>query len=241
MKNFRFSLVFLTCSLVTVQVSAQNVDWPSYGGDNGSNKYSALNQINSDNVSQLVTAWEWDSPDNALVADIMQSSGPMLRPGPFKSTPIVVNGIMYLPTTYGQIISLDPASGETYWVFDTKTYQDGRPTNLGFNVRGVAYWEDSRKTRIFFATNKSYLWSIDYKSGIHDPEFGENGRVDLTRGLGREVDRSQYGVVSPPLVSNNKVIVNSIVIDGPRNKEAPPGHVRAFNPHTGEIVCRKKR
>ena len=70
MKNFRFSLVFLTCSLMTNQVSAQNVDWPSYGGDNGSNKYSALNQINSDNVSQLVTAWEWDSPDNALVADI---------------------------------------------------------------------------------------------------------------------------------------------------------------------------
>ena len=235
MKNFRFYLVFLTCSLMTVQVSAQNVDWPSYGGDNGSNKYSALNQINSDNVSQLVTAWEWDSPDNALVADIMQSSGPMLRPGPFKSTPIVVNGIMYLPTTYGQIISLDPASGETYWVFDTKTYQDGRPTNLGFNVRGVAYWEDSRKTRIFFATNNSYLWSIDSNSGLPDPEFGENGRVDLTLGLGREVDRSQYGVVSPPLVSNNKVIVNSIVIDGPRNKEAPPGHVRAFNPHTGEI------
>ena len=235
MKNFRFSLGFLTCSLMTVQVSAQNVDWPSYGGDNGSNKYSALNQINSDNVSQLVTAWEWDSPDNALVADIMQSSGPMLRPGPFKSTPIVVNGIMYLPTTYGQIISLDPASGETYWVFDTKTYQDGRPTNLGFNVRGVAYWEDSRKTRIFFATNNSYLWSIDSNSGLPDPEFGENGRVDLTLGLGREVDRSQYGVVSPPLVSNNKVIVNSIVIDGPRNKEAPPGHVRAFNPHTGEI------
>ena len=220
---------------MTAQVSAQNVDWPSYGGDNGSNKYSALNQINSDNVSQLVTAWEWDSPDNALVADIMQSSGPMLRPGPFKSTPIVVNGIMYLPTTYGQIISLDPASGETYWVFDTKTYQDGRPTNLGFNVRGVAYWEDSRKTRIFFATNNSYLWSIDSNSGLPDPEFGENGRVDLTLGLGREVDRSQYGVVSPPLVSNNKVIVNSIVIDGPRNKEAPPGHVRAFNPHTGEI------
>ena len=235
MKNFRFTLVFLACSLMTAQVTAQNVDWPSYGGDNGSNKYSALNQINSDNVSQIVTAWEWDSPDNALVADIMQSSGPMLRPGPFKSTPIVVDGIMYLPTTYGQIISLDPTNGETHWVFDTKTYEDGRPTNLGFNVRGVAYWEDSRKTRIFFATNNSYLWSIDSDSGLPDPEFGENGRVDLTLGLGREVDRSQYGVVSPPLVSNNKVIVNSIVLDGPRNKEAPPGHVRAFSPHTGEL------
>ena len=56
---------------------------------------------------------------------------------------------MYLPTTYGQIASLDPVTGETRWVFDTRTYDDGRPTNLGFNVRGVAYWEQSGKTRIF--------------------------------------------------------------------------------------------
>ena len=72
-------------------------------------------------------------------------------------------------------------------------------------------------------------------TGLPDTEFGENGKIDLTIGLGREVDRRQYGVVSPPLVTNDKVIVNSIVLDGPRNKEAPPGHVRAFNPHTGEL------
>ena len=97
----------------------------------------------------LITAWEWLSPDNLLVSEIIESSGPMLRPGPFKATPIVVDGSMYLPTTYGQIASLDPATGETRWVFDTRTYDDGRPTNLGFNVRGVAYWEQSGKTRIF--------------------------------------------------------------------------------------------
>ena len=96
---------------MAVQASAQNVDWPSYGGDNGSTKYSALNQINSENVSQLLTVWEWASPDNALVPNIIQTEGPMLRPGSFKSTPIVVDGIMYLPTTYGQIVSLDPSSG----------------------------------------------------------------------------------------------------------------------------------
>jgi quinoprotein glucose dehydrogenase len=142
---------------------------------------------------------------------------------------------MYLPTTYGQVISLNPVSGETNWIFDTKTYEDGRPTNLGFNVRGVAFWDGGSEKRIFFATNNSYLWSIDSVTGIPDNEFGNGGKIDLTLGLNRGVDRSQYGVVSPPLVSNNKVVVNSIVIDGPRNKEAPPGHVRAFNPLTGDL------
>ena len=233
--NIKLTLIRLIPFIVSAFTEAQNVDWPSYGGDNGSSKYSALNQINTNNVADLITAWEWLSPDNLLVSEIIESSGPMLRPGPFKATPIVVDGSMYIPTTYGQIASLDPATGETRWVFDTRTYDDGRPTNLGFNVRGVAYWEQSGKTRIFFATNNSYLWSIDAGTGLPDAEFGENGKIDLTIGLGREVDRRQYGVVSPPLVTNDKVIVNSIVLDGPRNKEAPPGHVRAFNPHTGEL------
>jgi len=216
-------------------ISAQNIDWPSYGGDNGSTKYLPLNQINSENVADLVIAWEWNSVDNALVPGIVENSGPMLRPGSYKATPIVVDGSMYLPTSYGQIVALDPVSGETRWVFDTKTYEDGRPTNLGFNVRGVAYWEGKGEERIFFATNNSYLWSINALTGLPDRSFGEQGRIDLTEGLGRPVDRGIYGVVSPPLVSGDRVIVNSIVVDGPRDKEAPPGHVRAFNPVSGEL------
>jgi len=234
---------YFSCSVICLFVNAclhmstiaQNVDWPSYGGDNGSTKYLPLNQINSENVADLVIAWEWNSVDNALVSEIVENSGPMLRPNSYKATPIVVDGSMYLPTSYGQIVALDPVSGETRWVFDTKTYEDGRPTNLGFNVRGVAYWEGQGEERIFFATNNSYLWSIDALTGLADRSFGEQGRIDLTEGLGRPVDRGIYGVVSPPLVSGDRVIVNSIVVDGPRNKEAPPGHVRAFNPISGEL------
>ena len=234
MKKIHF-ISTLLFAFLSGSISAQNIDWPSYGGDNGSTKYLPLNQINSENVADLVIAWEWNSVDNTLVPGIVENSGPMLRPGSYKATPIVVDGSMYLPTSYGQIVALDPVSGETRWVFDTKTYEDGRPTNLGFNVRGVAYWEGEGEERIFFATNNSYLWSIDALTGLPDKSFGEQGRIDLTEGLGRPVDRGIYGVVSPPLVSGDRVIVNSIVVDGPRNKEAPPGHVRAFNPVSGEL------
>ncbi|MDB3992650.1 pyrroloquinoline quinone-dependent dehydrogenase [Gammaproteobacteria bacterium] len=236
MKYFSSSIFFLLLAIhFQTNTIAQDLDWPSYGGNNNSTKYLPLSQINANNVSNLIVAWEWMSADNLLVPEIMAESGPMLRPGSYKATPIVVDGAMYLPTSYGQIASVDPVSGQTLWVFDTKTYDDGRPTNLGFNVRGVAYWEGEGKERIFFATNNSYLWSVDAMTGLPDELFGDQGRIDLTQGLGRPVDREIYGVVSPPLVTGDRVIVNSIVVDGPRNKEAPPGHVRAFNPISGEL------
>ena len=60
-------LTTILCVLLSYNSFAQ--DWPSYGGDNGSRKYSALDQINSSNVVRLETAWEWDSVDNATVAN----------------------------------------------------------------------------------------------------------------------------------------------------------------------------
>ena len=210
-------------------------DWPSYGGDNASRKYSALDQINASNVADLVPAWIWDSPDNATVAENIANEDFRAVPAGFKATPIVVDAVMYIPTSFGRVVALDAASGAVKWVFDTNAWASGRPANLGYNSRGVGYWEEGDKRRVFFATNDANLWSIDVESGLPDSQFGEAGRVDLALGLGREIDRRQYGVVSPPLVTNGIVVVNSIINDGPRTKEMPPGHVRGFNPHTGAI------
>ena len=69
MKNIKLTLIRLIPFIVSTFAKGQNVDWPSYSGDNGSSKYSALNQINTNNVSDLISAWEWLSPDNLLVSD----------------------------------------------------------------------------------------------------------------------------------------------------------------------------
>lgn len=220
---------------VLITFSSHAVDWPSYGGDNGSQKYSTLDQINASNVNRLESAWTWDSVDNATVANNIANDNARAAPAGYKATPIVVGDTMYVPTSFGRIAALDAVSGAEKWVFDTRAWEAGRPTNLGYNTRGVAYWEEDGEERIFFATNDSTLWSIDVGSGQPDTNFGDNGRIDLSLGLGREIDKSQYGVVSPPLVTNNRVVVNSIVLDGGRSKEMPPGHVRAFNPITGEL------
>ena len=210
-------------------------DWPSYGGDNGSQKYMPFDQINKSNVANVTTAWVWDSPDNATVADNYKKENFRATPAGYKATPIVVDGVMYIPTSFGRIVALDAASGAEKWVFDTKAWEAGRPANLGYNTRGVAYWEEGGKKRVFLATNDSYLWSINAETGEPDPEFADGGKLDLALGLGREIDRRQYGVVSPPLITNNRLVVNSIINDGPSTKEMPPGNVRAFNPATGEL------
>lgn len=211
-------------------------DWPSYGGDNGSQKYSILDQINADNVSDLGLAWEWESVDNPTVAANLEAGNNRAVPAAYKATPIVVDGVMYVSTSFGRIVALDAFSGEQKWSFDTAAWEAGRPMNLGYNTRGVAHWQKEDKQRLFFATYDSYLWSIDLATGMPDSSFGEGGRVDLVQGLGRDFERQLYGVISPPLVTNDKVIVNSAIHDSPQSLEMPPGDVRAFDPETGEVV-----
>ena len=227
------------CTVLFAMVLSPHIvaqDWPSYGGDNGSQKYSSLDQINADNVSKLEVSWEWESVDNPTVSANLEEGNNRAVPAAYKATPIVVDGVMYVSTSFGRIVALDAFSGELRWSFDTAAWQAGRPMNLGYNTRGVAHWRKGDKQRLFFATYDSYLWSIDLATGMPDPDFGESGRVDLVLGLGRDFERRLYGVISPPLVTNDRVIVNSAIHDSPQSLEMPPGDVRAFDPETGEVV-----
>ncbi|MEX0619855.1 MAG: pyrroloquinoline quinone-dependent dehydrogenase [Pseudohongiellaceae bacterium] len=226
---------FVAGLAVAATAFASANEWPHYGGDLGSRKYSPLSQVSADNVDQLRIAWSWETPDNATVADNIAAENFQAMPAGYKATPIEIDDTLYVPTSFGRVAALDGASGEQKWVFDTGAWERGRPTNLGYNVRGVSYWTDGSRQRIFFATNDAYLWSLDAETGRPDQAFGDEGRLDLTEGLGRPVDRDVYSVISPPLVVSDVVIVNSSISDGPRNKEAPPGHVRAFNPVSGDL------
>jgi quinoprotein glucose dehydrogenase len=204
-------------------------DWRFYGQDRSSSKYSSLDQIDEENLQTLELAWTWESPDNAMVA-VNRS----LTPIGFKSTPIMIDDVLYVSTSLGQVVAIEAATGQTIWQFDSKTWNSGRPTNLGFNHRGVAYWRAGSAERILMPTNNGRLWSLDAKTGKPDPDFGENGVVDLTVGLGREINRKHYSVISAPMVVGDIVVVGSSILDGPPGREMPPGHVRGFNIKTGE-------
>ncbi len=223
------ALLVLASATAWAQHGVSDGNWPSYGGDYGSTKYTALDQIDRDNVADLQVAWRWESPDNAEVA-----ADPQVTPAQYKVTPLMIGGVLYVSTSHGQVAAIDGATGESKWVFDTEDWRQGRPTNLGYNHRGVGYWTDGEQARILMPTNQAWLWAIDAHTGEPVGDFGVEGKVDLTQGLGRRVLRRIYSVISAPMIIGDTVVVGSSIFDGPTRKEMPPGHVRGFDVRTGE-------
>ena len=217
--------------LAVAQTGAAPEQWPTYGGDPGSTKYSPLDQIDGDTVQQLRVVWRWDSPDNAVVV-ANRADLPRL-PWAFKSTPLMVDGVLYVKTSMSQAAAIDAATGETRWVFDPGTWQGESPANTGFNSRGVAYWSDGLNSRIFLPTGNAYLYALDAQTGRPVSDFGADGAVDATQGLRRPIPRREYQLMSAPTVVGDVVVIGSVVSDGPRYQLAPPGDVRGFDARTG--------
>lgn len=228
MVGFPFLNFLLAVSLMPF--SDAKKEWLSYGGDKANTRYSPLSQIDRTNVHEMRIAWRWDSVENDLVR-----RNPQLHPFVFEATPLMVGDVLYTSTSFSQVAAIDATLGKTIWVFDPKSYASGRPTNLGFVHRGVAYWTDGREERILFATGDAYLIALDAKTGQPIPEFGQNGRIDLTQGLRRPINRRHYSVTSPPVVCRDVVTVGSSISDLPMRKEAPPGDVRGFDVRTGKL------
>ena len=105
--------------------------------------------------------------------------------GDYRATPIFVDGVLYTATNHSQVVALDPASGEELWLFDPESYRAGPPNFSPVQTRGIEYWTDGEIERIFIATLGKKLVSIDIETGRPDPNFGDDGFVDLRGELGR--------------------------------------------------------
>ncbi len=195
-------------------------EWTAYGRDTWNTKYSPLDQINAANAGELRVAWRWDSIDNAV------AKRRSLSPGPNESTPLVVDGVLYTVTGLNQVAALDPATGKALWTYNPEAY--------GSVHRGLAYWTDGRERRLFLASKDSYRRALDPATGKPIPSFGENGRVDLTKGLRRAVPRDIVAHTSPPVVCGDVLVVGGAVDDFQDQREMPPGDVRGFDVRTGK-------
>jgi quinoprotein glucose dehydrogenase len=130
MKNIDLIAAMLASTMLALTGGVFAADWPSYGGDNGSQKYSELDQIDASNVAELTTAWIWESPDNATVAENIANQNYRAVPAGFKATPIVIDGMMYVPSSFGRVVAIDAASGVEQWVFDTEAWASGGQRTL---------------------------------------------------------------------------------------------------------------
>jgi quinoprotein glucose dehydrogenase len=229
----RTLVLIAVATLLTGATPGQTVppiqEWPAYAADPGSSHYSPLAEIDRSNVGRLHLAWEW-KPDE----DAMPDYG--VRPGNFENTPLMIDNVLYLSTSYNRVVALDAETGARLWMYDPKAYVDGQPPNgTGFVHRGVAAWRDGDKLRIFM-NSRAHLICLDAKTGQPVDGFGDHGIVDLARGLRWDVDPKRYTNTSPPVVYKNLVILGNGVGDRLVYRRDPPGDVRAFDARTGKIV-----
>ncbi|MCH8333164.1 PQQ-binding-like beta-propeller repeat protein, partial [Candidatus Sumerlaeota bacterium] len=225
------------------QYGTRGEEWPSYGGDAGSTKYSPLDQINKENFESLRVVWTWQSPDDRIMRE--NRGVARLRISGFKATPLMIGGVLYLNTGLDQVAALDALTGDLLWIHDPESYKGGAPASaVGFLNRGVTYWSDGEDQRIFHGTSDGYLMAFNARTGKPIPDFGVGGKVDLMSAVPR-VSRQDtlvlaggeafhLSVDSPPTVCRDVVIVGSSQSDRPPTKEWPPGYVQAFDVRTGE-------
>lgn len=225
----RYTISIISVFLCAFAYSMQNYDWSSYASDLGAKKYAPMNQINANNVKNLAPVWQWDSTDNDIVKE------KNLNTAYYQTTPILANKRLYVSTPLNQVAALDPETGATIWMFDPKVYLNGYPANAGFAHRGVSYWTDGKLKRLIYGTNDGRLISLDPDSGSPINNFGAQGTVDLTQGLGKEVSRSDYGVTSPPAICKNTVIIGSSIVDMPFSIQPAPGDIRGYDVLTGQL------
>jgi quinoprotein glucose dehydrogenase len=208
-------------------------EWPVYGGDAGSMKYSPLTDVNRENVGRLRLAWEWSTGERAIA---QTDTTLRAQPGNFEVTPLMIGDTLFLSTPFNRVVALDANTGKEYWSYDPRAYAAGQPSNgTGFVHRGVATWTDGRERRVFI-NSRWRLIALDARTGRPIPTFGTGGEVDLIKGLSRPVKKEHYTNTSPPVVYRNLVIVGNGVGDRLVYRNDPPGDVQAFDVRTGKRV-----
>lgn len=167
-------------------------------GNYDQTRYYPNDQINTSNVSKLRPAWIFQTE----VKETMETS------------PIIVDGVMYVTTAFSHVYALDAKTGEMFWHYKHKM---GPVTTFccGPNNRGVAVYED----KVFMATLDARLVALDAKSGsllwnteVGDPELG-------------------YSETMAPTAVNGKILIGT---NG--GEYGIRGFVKAYDANSGKLL-----
>ena len=221
-KSFLRTLVFVVLTTgIQAPVLAQNTEsgvtyedilnglsepskWLTYSGDYTGQRHSPLTMITPGNVQDLVPIWTFQT-------------GTMTRGRGFETTPLVLDGVLYVTGSNNFAWALDARTGRPFWQYrrnlpDDLTYGSSAPVNRGFGILG---------DRLFMVTLDAHLLALDRKTGsvLWDIEL-----ADYQIG---------YAATLAPLVINDKVIV------GISGGEYPTrGFIDAYDPTSGDRIWR---
>jgi len=220
------TLSLLLSATSQAQRGTSGGQWPNHSGDKGSTKYAPLDQINRSNVRNLHVAWR-----RPAVADELRGQHQELKfSNLFRSTPLMINGVLYASDGIGLVEAFDPATGRTLWVQESTDL--GPEALAGTSTRGIAYWRNGADERIL-SVRPPYLYAVNLKTGELIRSFGEAGKVDLRTGLGPQPQ--PFNFTSAPLIVKDIAVIGSSIADNPNLKEGTRGDVRGYDVKTGKL------
>jgi len=207
------------------QQGAKNGEWRAFSADEGSTRYSPLDQINRDTIKDLRVAWTWKS--DSLLPSAQPSS---------ETTPLMVNGVLYFSMDQRRyVVAADAGTGETLWIYrpNEGARFDGAPRKVH---RGVSFWTDGKgDDRIVFATPGFNLIALNAKTGVPVSSFGNNGIVDMMKDLDIDFQGDPNGRIgnsSPVVISNDVIVVGPAHLRPTRVNVK--GDVLAYDAKTGK-------
>src|SRR5262245_7201875 len=229
----------MTATLAGQQVpgflTTKNGEWPYYTADVRGSRYSPLDQINATNFNQLEVAWRFKT-DNMGTRPEFKLEG----------TPLMVKGVIYATGgTRRSVVALDAKTGELIWVHAEK--EGARAVNAPRQLsgRGLSYWTDGKgDDRVIFVTTGYRLVSLNAKTGVPVPSFGNNGVVDMKVGAvvgkGQQIDleSGEIGLHSTPTVAKDVILVGSSFREGltVKTHNNTKGLVRAWDARSGKLL-----
>ena len=210
----------LTASL-TSPALAQNVDWQLHNRDLAGSRFSELDQITPENVGTLTARWLFQ---HGVIDGVSN-----------QTTPVIVDGIMYVTDSRGSVYAVDGADGHLLWTYDvTELLGGGRREGYIFRHRGVTY-----ENGIVYSAAGSFVFALHADTGEPLEGFGENGQanvlLDVLRLRYPDVETAismGYWFTSAPQIHNGVIYVGSTRSES----RIPGGHVLAVDAMTGEII-----
>ena len=177
-------------------------EWPTYGGNLASMRYSPVDQINADNFNKLEVAWHFNT----------EALGP--RPETqLQGTPLMVNGIIYATAgTRRAAVALDAATGEMIWMHSENEGKRGESAPRQLSGRGLSYWTDGKgDDRILYVTPGYQMVALNAKTGEKVSTFGVKGMIDLKQDDDQVMDlvTGEVGLHATPLVTKDEIIVGA--------------------------------
>ena len=215
--------------------AAQN--WEFFGRNASGTRFAPYTQITPDNVNDLQVAWVYRTG--------RRTSGP--GAGVDENTPLQIGNVLYSCTPENLITALDADTGKPLWKFDPHAKSEEHVT-----CRGVGYYDIDKddslsaevkasyndqqqcRQRILVSSVDARLFALDAQSGALCPSFGDNGYVDLKKGMGPTEHSKRYHPTSLPVVMGHLTVVGGWVRDIVAGE--PSGAVRAFDVLTGKLA-----